>query len=65
MEQLQVNLIFKHSYVNLNIINFREKSEFLEQELDRFSVYVSVLENLIAKHQNNQILSSPLKIIVN
>jgi len=47
------------------VANFREKSEFLEQELDRFSVYSSVLENLVSKHQNNQILSSPLKIIMN
>lgn len=44
---------------------YREKSEFLQQEMDRFSVYISVLENLVSKHQNNQILSSPLKIIMN
>jgi len=47
------------------LANFREKREFLEQELDRFSIYISVLETLISKHENNQILSSPLKIIMN
>jgi len=44
--------------------NFREKSEFIDEELERFSVYISVLENILSKQQNNQIISSPLKSII-
>jgi len=43
--------------------NYREKSEFLESELARYSGYVSVLETLITKQQNNSIMSSPMKAI--
>jgi len=43
--------------------NFREKSEFLELEVGRYSTYISVLENLITKQQSNQMVSSPLKVI--
>ena len=42
---------------------FREKSEFLESELERYSGYVSVLETLMTKQLNNSILSSPMKAI--
>jgi len=43
--------------------SFREKSEFLEAEVGRYSTYISVLENLITKQQSNQMVSSPLKVI--
>lgn len=43
--------------------SFREKSEFLEMEVGRYSTYISVLENLITKQQSNQMVSSPLKVI--
>jgi len=43
--------------------SFREKSEFLEAEVSRYSTYISVLENLVMKHQSNQMTSSPLKLI--
>eukprot|EP00092_Neocalanus_flemingeri_P012541 GFUD01013516.1.p1 GENE.GFUD01013516.1~~GFUD01013516.1.p1 ORF type:complete len:1256 (-),score=334.06 GFUD01013516.1:289-4056(-) len=43
--------------------NFREKSEFVELEVGRYSTYISVLENLISKQQSNQMVSSPLKVI--
>jgi len=42
---------------------FREKGEFLESEVGRYSTYISVLENLITKQQSNQMVSSPLKVI--
>ena len=42
---------------------FREKKEFLENELERYSGYVSVLETLMTKQLNNSILSSPMKAI--
>jgi len=43
--------------------SFREKSEFLESEVGRYSTYINVLENLITKQQANQMVSSPLKVI--
>jgi len=43
--------------------SFREKSEFLELEVARYSTYISALENLITKQQSNQMVSSPLKVI--
>jgi len=43
--------------------SFREKSEFLESEVGRYSTYISVLETLITKQQSNQMVSSPLKVI--
>jgi len=43
--------------------NYREKSEFLESEVGRYSTYINVLETLISKQQSNQMVSSPLKVI--
>merc|ERR1712025_1449625 len=42
---------------------FREKGEFLESEVGRYSTYISVLENLLTKQQTSQMVSSPLAVI--
>ena len=42
---------------------FREKGEFLESEVGRYSTYISVLENLLTKQQTSQMVSSTLAVI--
>jgi len=42
---------------------WREKSEFLEGEVERYSAYINVLETIVSKQQTNQMVSSPLKVI--
>jgi len=37
---------------------FKEKGEFLESEVGRYSTYISVLENLLTKQQTSQMVSS-------
>jgi len=43
--------------------NWREKSDFLQSEVARYSVYVKVLESIISKQGSTQLASSPLKVI--
>jgi len=42
---------------------WREKSDFLQGEVARYSAYVKVLENIISRQGSSQLASSPLKVL--
>jgi len=42
---------------------WREKSDFLQGEVARYSAYVKVLENIVSRQGSSQLASSPLKVL--